>query len=138
MRFEIFDIEEYLRYAFIIGIGTKPDNYLKERIRDQIREAMESLGREPESYSVSIVRNEEEESGESGMEPLRIGRKYLIFALLSSGELDDSLSDRELEEEKRELSKGIFCPQGSWVTLVLLYDATVKMIATEEPVPALL
>ena len=94
---------------------------------------MSYLGREPDSYAVSIVRNEEEESGEKPLPPLQMGRDYLIFAILFSGDSAESFSEKELEEQREEVARGIFAPKNSRVALVLLRDALVNIITTEEP-----
>jgi hypothetical protein len=132
MRFEIFDIDPNKKYSFVIGTRAKPDTLIKERIRAQVTEAMSSLGRDPESYSVSIVQSEEPDLGEPELPVLSGRRDYLIFALLHTGEGQEPISGRELEETKEEISRGLFCPEGSRVTLVLLYDCTVRAIVTAE------
>ena len=132
MIFEVVELQKNRKYTFIIGTRAKPDNYLRARIRDQIGEAMSSLGREPDSYAVSIVRNEEE-NREKTLPPLQIGRDYLIFAILFSGDSAESFSERELEGQREEVARGIFAPNNSRVTLVLLHDALVNIITTEEP-----
>ena len=132
MIFEVVELQKNRKYTFIIGTRAKPDNYLRARIRDQIGEAMSSLGREPDSYAVSIVRNEEE-NREKTLPPLQIGRDYLIFATLFSGDSAESFSERELEEQREEVARGIFAPKDSRVALILLQDALVNVIATEEP-----
>ena len=133
MIFEVVELQKNRKYTFIIGTRAKPDNYLRARIREQIGEAMSSLGREPDSYAVSIVRNEEEENREKALPPLQIGRDYLIFATLFSGDSAESFSERELEEQREEVARGIFAPKDSRVALILLQDALVNVIATEEP-----
>lgn len=133
MIFEIVELKKNLKYTFVIGTRAKPDNYLRARIRNQIGGAMSSLGREPDSYSVSIVRNEEEERGEKPLPPLQMGRDYLIFATLFSGDSAESFSEGELEGQREEVARGIFAPNNSRVTLVLLHDALVNIITTEEP-----
>jgi hypothetical protein len=133
MIFEVVELQKNRKYTFIIGTRAKPDNYLRARIREQIGEAMSSLGREPDSYAVSIVKNEEE-SGEKPLPPLQMGRDYLIFAILFSGDSAEIFSEKELEEQREELARGIFAPQGSRVTLVLLHDALVNVLTTEEPI----
>jgi hypothetical protein len=133
MIFEIVELKKNRKYTFVIGTRAKPDNYLRARIRNQIDRAMSYLGREPDSYAVSIVRNEEEESGEKPLPPLQMGRDYLIFAILFSGDSAESFSEKELEEQREEVARGIFAPKNSRVALVLLRDALVNIITTEEP-----
>jgi hypothetical protein len=133
MNFEILEIDENKLYNFVIGTRSKPDSQLKARIRAQIREAMESLGRSEDSYSVSIVRNEEETPKEKEPEPMRPGSNYLIFAILYSGDSAELPSDKELEEEKEELARGIMVPHSSRVALVLLYDQMIRTLVTEKP-----
>lgn len=134
MRFEAIEIKRDISYNFVIGTMAKPDNVLKERIREQIREAMGALVREPDSYSVSILQNQEpEESGDSEYPELQIGRDYLIFAMLRSPNSAESLSDKELEASKAELARGIFPPKRSRIALVLLQDSSFGLITTKKP-----
>ena len=134
MRFEAIEIQEYCKYSFIVGTAEKPDNSLKEMIREQIGDAMGALGRAPDSYSVSILQNEEpEEARDTGYPELKMGRKYILFAMLRSSESSESLSIRELEEQKEELSKGIICPKNSRIALVLLYDSSISLMNTQKP-----
>lgn len=132
MRFEIFEIKEFENYAFVIGTRSKPDSLLKESIRGQIEEAMSSLSREPESYKVSVVQSGDPELGEPDIPTLTPGKKYLIFALLYTGDGQEPFSARDLEEQKEEISRGLFCPPDSRVTLVVLQDASVKAIVSRE------
>mgnify|MGYP000173178471 CR=1 FL=1 len=133
MIFEAVELQKNRKYTFIIGTRAKPDNYLRARIREQIKEAMTSLGREPDSYAVSIVRNEEEENRDKPLPLLQINRDYLIFGILFSGNSAESFSEKELEEQREEVARAIFAPKDSRVTLVLLQDALVNVITTEEP-----
>lgn len=134
MRFEPIQIRANALYNFYIETWDKPDNALKERIRAQIGEAMGALGREPDSYSVSILQNSEaEESGDSEYPELKIGRNYLIFAILGSGDSAESLADKELEEQRAELARGIFPPKNSRIALVLLQDSSISLITTQKP-----
>ena len=133
MIFEVVELQKNRKYTFIIGTRAKPDNYLRARIREQIGEAMSSLGREPDSYAVSIVRNEEEENREKALPPIQIGRDNLIFAILFSGDSAESFSEGELEGQREEVARGIFAPNNSRVTLVFLHDALVIFITKQEP-----
>ena len=83
MIFEVVELQKNRKYTFIIGTRAKPDNYLRARIREQIGEAMSSLGREPDSYAVSIVKNEEE-SGEKPLPPLLGSDRLLPGELLEN------------------------------------------------------
>jgi len=130
MRFEAVELNEIDKYSFVIGTKDKPDILLKERIRAQIGEAMESLGFSPESYSVTVQRDDQEEPEEPGYPELRPGKNYLLFAISRSGDSAESLSDRELEEKRAELARGLFPPEGSRVALVLLQDSTIGVIVT--------
>jgi len=139
MRFEAIEINENSKYSFIIGTISKPDDDLKERIRAQIGEAMEALGRPRDSYSVSILQDEEpEEARDSGYPELDLSRDYLLFAMLRSSDSAESLSEREIEERKEELARGIFSPPGSRIALVLLYDSSLGIVITKMPIPALI
>ncbi len=132
MRFETIELLPYMSYSFIIETREKPDQVLKERIREQIGEAMEALGREPDSYSVTVSQGSEENSGEREFPELGKGRNYLLFALRSSGDSAESeLSPRELEEEREELARGIFPPRDSRIALVLLQDSAVSVIKSD-------
>lgn len=132
MRFEAIEIERSANYNFIVGTKDKPDEALKERIREQIREAMEALGREPEGYSVTVMRDDWEDRPEEREYPtLFPGRNYLLFAMLSSGSSGESLSSGELEERKSELAKGVFCPANTKIALVLLQDSRIGVIVTK-------
>lgn len=134
MRFEAIEIKRNSKYSFIVGTAEKPDKALREQIRNQIREAMESLGREPDSYSVSILQNEElEEARDREYPELNGSRDYLLFAMLRSPDSAESLSHAELEEQKEELSRGIFAPRESRIALVLLYDSSIGIIITQMP-----
>ncbi len=137
MKFEAIEINEHSKYSFIIGTMSKPDKELKERIRAQIGEAMEALGRPRDSYSVSILQNEEPgEILDSGYPELDISRDYLLFAMLRSSDSAESLSEGEIEERKEELARGIFSPSGSRIALVLLYDSSLAIVITKVPIPA--
>ena len=132
MRFEAIEIKRSTSYNFIVGTKDKPDEALKERIREQIREAMEALGREPEGYSVTVMRDEWEDRPEDREYPTLLpGRNYLLFAMLSSGSSAESLSSGELEERKSELAKGILCPNNTRIALVLLQDSRIGVIVAE-------
>ncbi len=134
MRFEAIEIERDSKYSFIVGTVEKPDNALRDRIREQIREAMEALGRDPDSYSVSILQNEEpEEARDKAYPELQGSRNYLLFAMLRSSNSAESLSARELEEQKEEIARGIFPPRESRIALVLLYDSSLGIIVTKMP-----
>lgn len=134
MRFEAIEIERDSKYSFIVGTAEKPDQALKERLRAQIWEAMEALGRAPDSYSVSILQNREPEEARDKTYPeLRGSRDYLIFAMLSGSDSAESLADRELEEQKEEIARGIFSPRESRIALVLLYDSSLGIIVTKMP-----
>ena len=128
MKKIIYKIDKMRRYNFIIGTWERPDYDLKNRIRAQIGEAMEALGRTSESYSVSIIQSEGE-TGEEGLIILEGGSNYLIFFLLDSRSGETS-SDLELEEEKEEIAQGIatLLPDNSRAALVLLYNCTIEMI----------
>lgn len=128
MRFEAVELNEIDKYSFVIGTKDKPDILLKERIRAQIGEAMESLGFSPESYSVTVQRDDQEEPEEPGYPELRPGKIYLLFAISRSGDSAESLS--ELEEKRAELARGLFPPEGSRIALVLLQDSTIGVIVT--------
>ena len=67
------------------------------------------------------------------MEPRK---NYLLFAIVDNGEAGDSLPNRELEEQREELAKGIFAPERSRVALVLLRDSLVGVVVTNKPVVA--
>ena len=58
MRFEAVELNEIDKYSFVIGTKVRPDNSIKEGIRAQIGEAMESLGFSPESYSVTVIKED--------------------------------------------------------------------------------
>lgn len=132
MRFEAIQIRGSNKYNFIILTRDKPDSELKERIRAQIREAMEALGRKEESYSVSILEDDRaEEPGDIGYPELKPGANYLLFAFRSDRDSAEYPSPRAFEEEREELAKGIFKPSGSRVALVLLYDSRLQAIITE-------
>lgn len=133
MRFEPIQIRGNSLYNFYIETWDKPDNSLKERIRDQIREAMEALGREPDSYSVTVLKGDKsgEESGNPELPHLLPQNSYIIFAFRESGGNLYSLG--ELEEEREEIAKGLIRPAGSRVALVLLYDSSLKMIVSDKP-----
>lgn len=131
MRFEAVELNGIDRYSFVIGTKDKPDIPLKERIRAQIGEAMESLGFSPESYSVTVHKDNEEEPEERGYPELRPGKNYLLFAISRSGDSAESLLNRELEEQREEIARGLFPPEGSSVALVLLQDSTIGVIVTK-------
>lgn len=133
MRFEPIQIRANALYNFYIETWDKPDNALKERIKGQIREAMEALGREPDSYSVTVLKGDKpgEESGNPELPPLSPRGRYLIFAFRESGGNTYSLG--ELEEERKEIAEGLIRPKGSRVALVLLYDSSLKMIVSDKP-----
>ena len=134
MRFEAIQIRGINKYNFIILTKGKPDSALRESIRSQLHKAMEALGREPDSYSVSILQNEEaEETREREYPELKISRNYLLFAMLRSSNSGESLSPRELEEQKEEIARGIFPPRRSRIALVLLYDSSLEVIVTQMP-----
>lgn len=134
MRFEAIEIAEWINYNFIVGSRLKPDEALKERIRGQIETAMRALGREPDSYSVSILHNTEPEEVRDKLYPeLEVGKNYLLFAMLQSGDSGESpLSNKELEEQQEELARGVFCPQMSRIALVLLYDSSIGIVKTKK------
>ena len=134
MRFEAIEITDLLRYNFIVGSRLKPDEALKERIRGQIGEAMRALGRKPDSYSVSILHNTETEEARDNVYPeLEVGKNYLLFAMLQSGDSAESpLSNKELEEQQEELARGVFCPEMSRIALVLLYDSSIGIVKTKK------
>ena len=131
MRFEAVTLSEIDKYSFVIGTKNKPDNDLKERIRSQIGEAMESLGFSPDSYSVTVRRDNWEEPEDRGYPELSYHSTYILFAITKSGDSAESLSDRELEEQREELARGIFPPEGSRVALVLLQDSSIGVIVTK-------
>lgn len=131
MRFEAIEIERSANYNFIVGTKDKPDEALKERIREQIKEAMEALGRGPDSYSVSILADDREEPEDKEYPVLSPGKSYLLFAFRSSGDSAESPSPTELEEEREEIARGIFRPDRSKVALVLLYDASLQTVITK-------
>lgn len=82
MRFEAVELIDSEFYAFIIETRDKPDNALRERIREQIREAMESLGFSPGSYSVTVLKADSlEEAEDRGYPKLRREKNipYLVF-----------------------------------------------------------
>ena len=134
MRFEAIEIQEYCKYSFIVGTAEKPDNSLKEMIREQIGEAMGALGRAPDSYSVSILQNEEPEEARDKTYPeLESSRDYLLFVMLRSSDSAEPLSPRELEEQKAELARGVFAPRESRIALVLLYDSSISLMNTQKP-----
>lgn len=132
MRFEVIEIERGALYNFIVETRSKPDNALRESIREQIREAMEALDRNPESYSVSIIQGREEETRERQFPTLEPGKNYLLFAIVDKDESGDSLTNRELGEQKEELAKGIFPPERSRVAMVLLYNSLVGVVITKK------
>ena len=137
MRFEAIEIQEYCKYSFIVGTAEKPDNSLKEMIREQIGEAMGALGRAPDSYSVSILQNEEPEEARDKTYPeLESSRDYLLFVMLRSSDSAEPLSPRELEEQKAELARGVFAPRESRIALVLLYDSSLGIVVTKMPTAA--
>ena len=136
MRFEAVEIRRDALYNFIVETRAKPDNALREHIRGQIREAMEALDREPDSYSISILQGKEEETRERQFPTLEPRKNYLLFAIVDNGEAGDSLPNRELEEQREELAKGIFAPERSRVALVLLRDSLVGVVVTNKPVVA--
>ena len=131
MRFEAIEILPYMHYGFIIETKEKPEEALKERIREQIGEAMGALGREPESYSVTVCQGYEESLGEREFPEFGQSRNYLLFALRSGGDSAEPLSPRELEEEREELARGIFAPRESRIALVLLQDSSISLIRSD-------
>lgn len=131
MRFEAIEIDKFYRYSFVIETRDKPDREIKEHIRAQIREAMEALGREPDSYSVTVSQGSEENPGEREFPTLEGNKNYLLFAFRSSGEVTDSRSLEEIGEEREELARGIFAPRGSRIALVLLQDSSLSVIKSE-------
>lgn len=132
MRFEAVEIQRAALYNFVIETRSKPDNDFRESIREQIREAMEALDRKPESYSVSIIQGREEETRERQFPTLEPGKNYLLFAIVDKDESGDSLTKRELEEQKEELARGIFPPERSRVAMVLLYNSIVGVVITKK------
>lgn len=133
MRFEAIEIQRVALYNFVVETRSKPDNDFRESIREQIREAMEALDRKPESYSVSIIQGREEETRERQFPTLEAGKNYLLFAIVDKDESGDSLTKRELEEQKAELARGIFPPERSRVAMVLLYNSLVGVVITKKP-----
>lgn len=133
MRFEPIQIRANALYNFYIETWDKPDKELKERIKEQIREAMDALGRKSDSYSVTVLKGDKpgEESGNPELPPLSPRGRYIIFAFRESG--GDILSLGELEEERKEIAAGLILPSGSRVALVLLYDSSLKMIVSDKP-----
>ena len=132
MRFEAVEIRRDALYNFIVETRAKPDNALRETIREQIREAMEALERTPESYSISIIQGREEDTRERQFPTLEPGKDYLLFAIVDNGNDKESPSNRELEEQRGELARGIFPPDKSRVALVLLYDSLVGVVITKK------
>ena len=133
MRFEAIEIRKDALYNFVIETRSKPDNDFRESIREQIREAMEALDRKPESYSVSIIQGREEETRERQFPTLEPGKNYLLFAIVDKEESGNSLTKRELEEQKEELTRGIFPPERSRVAMVLLHNSLVGVMITKKP-----
>lgn len=131
MRFKVLELQKNIRYSFIAGTRERADSELRSRIREQIEEAMSALDREPDSYSVSVIRNPGEEPEEGEIPLLGIERDYLIFALLDSGDSGGTFSEREFEEQKSELSRGIIPPPKSRIALVLLHDTTIEIISSQ-------
>jgi hypothetical protein len=129
MRFSVYKLNNSKRYGFIVGTRSKPDTLLKERIRGQFEEAMSSLDRSGEEYSVSIVQSEGAEEGTAVTPTLEQGSKYLLFALLDSN-LGERPSDRELGEDKEEISRviGTTLPSNSKAALIVLYDCCLDCI----------
>lgn len=133
MRFEAIPINKHEIYNLFIETEDKPDSELREIIREQIREAMRALGREPDSYSVIIGQADREEPEDTPFPYLAPGGDYLLFAIRRSsrGERSaESLSARELEELKRELAVGIIPPENSRIALVLLRDCSIGIIVS--------
>ena len=90
MRFEAIPIEKTALYNLFIETEDKPDPELKEHIREQIGEAMGALGREPDSYSVTVSQGSGESLGEpnpaiSNAPIFGQCRDYVLFAFRSSG-----------------------------------------------------
>ncbi len=139
MRFEAIPIEKFSLYNLFIETEDKPDQDLKDLIRAQIREAMEALGREPNSYSVIIGQADREEPEESPFPYLAPGGDYLLFAIRRSsrGDSAESMGAQDLEELKRELAVSIIPPEDSRIALVLLYDAYVTVIPSQSYAPIL-
>lgn len=137
MIFNSVDIREHIYYSFVIETRDKPDQDLKEHIRAQIGEAMEALGMAPDSYSVTVSQGYGESLGEpnpaiSNAPLFGQMKNYLLFAFRSSrdssGELAEPLTFAELEEEREELARGIYCPTESRIALVLLQDSSLSLI----------
>lgn len=131
MKFEAVELNEIDKYCFVIGTKVRPDNSIKEGIRAQIGEAMESLGFSPESYSVTVIKedNPTDKPEESGYPTLGFGKKYILFAIL--GDSAASLSNQELEEQRAELARGIFPPEDSQIALVLLEDWQISIVVSK-------
>lgn len=129
MRFEAIPIEKAALYNLFIETEDKPDQDLKAHIREQIREAMEALGREPDSYSVIIGQADREEPEESPFPYLAPGGDYLLFAIRrSSKDSAESMGAQDLEELKKELAVSIIPPEDSRIALVLLRDCSIGVI----------
>lgn len=131
MRFSLIELNDDVSYSFVIGTAIRPDNALKESLRAQIQEAMESLGRAADSYSVSIVRNPGESPGGSEVPPMQIGGSYILFAMLSGDDPTEVLTEEELAEFREELAHGLTVPPDSRIALVILYNAIVSVIESQ-------
>lgn len=138
MKFELVELDPNREYSFVIGTSVRPDKSLRDELRSRIERAMESLGREPGSYSVSIVRSLEDPSGSPKLPPINPNSSYILFAMLPSGEPSETIPEAEFEEQRGELERGLITPPGTRIALVLLHNATVETIETARPLPAFL
>ncbi len=139
MIFNSVDIRSHIFYSFVIETRDKPDQVLKEHIRAQIGEAMRALGREPDSYSVTVSQGSGESLGEpnpaiSNVPKFGQCRDYVLFAFRFSGDSAEPLTFAELEEEREELARGIYCPTQSRISLVLLQDSSLSVLLSNKGV----
>ncbi len=132
MRFEAIGIDENSLYNFFIGTKEKPDSDIEDLIKEQIRAAMEALGREPGSYSVIIGQADREEPEESPFPSLGPGSDYILFAIRRSsrgeGYSAESMETRDLLELQKQWAKMIIPPEDSRIALVLLQDCSLGVI----------